>query len=336
MAASGTAEWAVHTVTFGHAGSLPLLADIYTSTSAATTSAATSAPKPVYLFWHGGCLIFGDRATFPPGYLFAELVAKRGWTLISFDYRLLPEATLEDINADVLAVEQFALTQLQPTLASLHLPPVDLGQVVVGGASAGGYLALQAGHLFTQLRPRAVAVMYPMTLTRMDWYAQPHPEARPLAGLLPADIDVAAVERLLTHRGQPLSGYPMSDFKQPRFATYQVLINRGEYYQLALGSNTAPTDLPAQKQRLLPALNITASYPPTLLAHGTADTTVPVAESDDIAAALAAAGVQHAYLRVEGREHGLDAVPVGEDVAAASKALVDFVLNQVSSSEEAR
>ena len=328
-AAASSTPWSVHTVTYGHAGSLPLLADVYTATATASTTeaAASSAPKPVYLFFHGGCLIFGDRRSFPPTYLLRELVAQRGWTLISFDYRLLPESTLEDINADLLTVERFACNQLNPILASLHLPPVDITRAVVGGASAGGYLALQAGHLFTQLRPRAVAAMYPMTLTRVDWYGQPHPDARPQAAFLPADIDVQAVERLVTDRGQPLSGFPLGDWKQPRFALYRVLINSGRYWQLALGSNDTPGVLPPTKQRLLPALNIDTHYPPTLLAHGTADSTVPIAESDDVAAALKAAGVEHVFLRVEGREHGLDAVPTGDDVAAARKALVEFALS---------
>ena len=317
--------WTVHTVTYGHAGDLPLLADVYT----AATPPTDSAPKPVYFFFHGGCLIFGDRKTFPPVYLFNELVVNRGWTLLSFDYRLLPESTLEEINEDLLAVEQFAVKQLNPILASLNLPGVDLSQLVVGGASAGGYLALQAGHLFTQLKPRVLAAAYPMTLSRMDWYGQPHPEARPQGAFLPAVIDEAAVEQLLTNKGKPVSAYPIGDWKQPRFALYRLLINRGQYYQLALGSNTAPADLPADKQRLLPALNITAAYPPTVLIHGSADTTVPIAESEDVAAALAVAGVKHTFMRAAGREHGFDAMPVGDDVAAARKTLVEFVLSNV-------
>ena len=109
-----------------------------------------------------------------------------------------------------------------------------------------------------------------------------------------------------------------------------MLINRGQYWQLALGSNGAPADLPADKQHLLPALNVSSAYPPTLLVHGSADTTVPVAESEDMAAALTAVGVENTYMRVEGREHGLDAMPVGEDVAAARKTVIDFALRHVA------
>ena len=92
-------------------------------------------------------LVIGNRKSFLPERQLQPLVVQRGWTFVSFDYRLLPEATLDDINDDLLAAEQFVLKQLNPTLASLNLPSVDLEQAVVGGASAGGYLALQAGHL---------------------------------------------------------------------------------------------------------------------------------------------------------------------------------------------
>jgi len=212
------------------------------------------------------------------------------------------------------------------------LPAVDLSQVVIGGASAGGYCALQAGHLFKQLKLRAVVAVYPITLTRLDWYAQPHSEARPQGSFLPAlTIDTAAMEKLLTDKSEPISAYPVTgDWSHPRFALYRHLINTGKYWQLALGSDAAPNDLPANKQRLLPALNIGASYPPTFLVHGSADTTVPIAESEDMAAALAAAGVEHTFMRVEGRAHGLDTVLEGDDVAAARKAVVDFALNHVN------
>ena len=197
--AASSAEWSINTVTYSQVGNVALQADVYT----ATTASSTSTPKPVYLFFHGGCLIFGDRKSFPPVYLLNALVVQRGWTFVSFDYRLLPESTLEDINVDLMAVEKFVLERLNPTLASLHLSAVDLSQVVVGGASAGGYCALQAGHLFTQLKPRAISAVYPMSLTRHDWYGQPHPEARPQTALLPAVIDEAGVDRLLTDKGAP-------------------------------------------------------------------------------------------------------------------------------------
>ena len=66
---------------------------------------------------------------------------QRGWTLLSFDYRLLPESSVDDILEDVRDAQAFIHQQLNSRLAELQLAPVDLSRVVAGGASAGGYLA---------------------------------------------------------------------------------------------------------------------------------------------------------------------------------------------------
>jgi acetyl esterase/lipase len=68
-------------------------------------------------------------------------------------------------------------------------------------------------------------------------------------------------------------------------------------------------NIPPEKKQLFFVLNITSNYPSTVLVHGTADTTVPAGESDDIDAALTKMEVEHTYLRVEGKEHGLDLYP---------------------------
>ncbi len=43
-----------------------------------------------------------------------------------------------------------------------------------------------------------------------------------------------------------------------------------------------------------------------LLIHGTRDPWVPIAQSEELAKALAAAGIMHRLIRVEGAEHGFD------------------------------
>jgi dipeptidyl aminopeptidase/acylaminoacyl peptidase len=44
-----------------------------------------------------------------------------------------------------------------------------------------------------------------------------------------------------------------------------------------------------------------------LLIHGTEDRWVPIEQSEELARALAAAGVTHRLVRVEGARHGFDA-----------------------------
>lgn len=56
-----------------------------------------------------------------------------------------------------------------------------------------------------------------------------------------------------------------------------------------------------------PIFYITKDAPPTLIVHGTIDQTVPLAQSDALAAKLAEAGVPYVYDKIEGWPHTLDA-----------------------------
>ena len=61
--------------------------------------------------------------------------------------------------------------------------------------------------------------------------------------------------------------------------------------------------------------------PPVLIIHGEEDDRVPIAQSEELAAALARDGVDHEFRRVPGAGHGLrlrttwDAKPLGTDLA---------------------
>ena len=272
---------------YDHAGELPLLVDIF---SPVRPASATPTPTPVLLVYHGGALILGDRKLLDPAFDVDNWVGARGWTLLSFDYRLLPDVTLLDINEDILKTEHFVLHKLTDTLTALGKPAVDLSQVAVGGGSAGGYIALQAGHLFRELRVRVVAAMYPMTFAFRSFWAEEHPDSRALAEFIPYDW-------------------------------------QGSFWRMAFRSDALPADLPSEQRRLLPALNVSAEYPPTIIVHGTADDSVPMEDSDDVIAALAAAGVEHKYVRVEGRDHAWDLLAPDDNTAqAAWTQIADFVL----------
>ncbi len=66
--------------------------------------------------------------------------------------------------------------------------------------------------------------------------------------------------------------------------------------------------------------NVTKAYPPTLMIHGTADTDVPFAQSEMMAAEFAKHGVTHLLIAIEGGEHGLR----GGEEAAIERAYSDF------------
>jgi acetyl esterase/lipase len=67
----------------------------------------------------------------------------------------------------------------------------------------------------------------------------------------------------------------------------------------------------AEQKAYLPELQCDAQDPSVLILHGTADTTVDIAQSDDMAKALRAAKVPYEYIVVKGAPHTFDLHPKG-------------------------
>ena len=78
-----------------------------------------------------------------------------------------------------------------------------------------------------------------------------------------------------------------------------------------------------------PIRNVTAKYPPTYLIHGTEDTDVPYAESTNMAAKLAAAGVAHWLITVAGAGHGLSGARP-DKVAQIARQAAEYVKTHTS------
>lgn len=117
-------------------------------------------PHPLIVNYHGGFLITGARNYAPflapwiPSY-----AASRSAILVSADYRLLPESRGIDIVADLEDSWAWIQTRLNDVLRQAgggH--QVDLGRVLVLGASAGGYCALQMALSF----PREIQACLPI------------------------------------------------------------------------------------------------------------------------------------------------------------------------------
>jgi acetyl esterase/lipase len=68
----------------------------------------------------------------------------------------------------------------------------------------------------------------------------------------------------------------------------------------------------AEQKAYLPERQCDAQDPAVLILHGTADTTVDIAQSDDMAKALYAAKVPYEYIIVEGAPHTFDLHPKGK------------------------
>jgi acetyl esterase/lipase len=78
------------------------------------------------------------------------------------------------------------------------------------------------------------------------------------------------------------------------------------------GKGVVPGVSAAEQAAYLPENQCYPQDPPVLILHGTADTTVDISQSEDMAKALRAAKVSHEYVVVEGAPHTFDLHPKGK------------------------
>lgn len=218
-------------------------------------------PYPVILWLHTGAWITGDREGGP-----ALKQARRGYAVVSIDYRLAPftifPGQLEDVKA--------AVRWIRANAAQYKFDPDRVG---VFGASAGGHLAALLGttggvgeyegeaHGNASFSSRVKAVV--------DWYG-------------PVD--------LLKMKEQALPCMPMD----PDSAWAPTSLFVGCPIQ----------SCPEETAKTNPIRYITPDDPPFLIVHGTEDCLVPWKQSTMLHDALRAAGHQPLLKIIEGAEHG--------------------------------
>src|SRR4051812_27303494 len=209
--------------------------------------APSSAPTSFLVWFHGGALIMGSR-TDVPGDLLDLVVEGCNSILFSVGYRLAPQATIADIAGDATAAWQWAAAEAQ------RMGCRSTGGVV-GGLSAGGYLALLVG--LSDPRPQAVVSYYGYGALDTPWYSVPSDHYRRTWRLVTEADGLAAVAGPTTTDG---SSRPLGvDF-------YMYCRQNGRWPELAAG--TADREV---LRAYSPTYHVTDAYPPTLLLHGTDD-----------------------------------------------------------------
>lgn len=262
------------------------------------------AAQPCVIWIHGGGLIFGSRTASPRPTLLAALL-RRGFVVVSIDHRLAPETKLLDIVEDVHAAWHWVRTQ-GPALFG-----IDPERIGIAGGSAGAYLALIGGYTL-QPGPRALASFSGYGDITAPWEAEPSAHYRewPPVAREDAERTVGVV---------PVSE-PPADVDRSVF--YLYCRQQGRWLIEVTGRDLR--DGAKWFDRYCPTRNVTASFPPTILVHGTADTDVPHDESEKLAARFAQVGISHEFLSVDGAGHGL-AGARPEDVERAEAAAAAFL-----------
>jgi acetyl esterase/lipase len=268
------------TVVYKTVGETKIEADVY---------GADDKVRPAVVWIHGGALVMGNRKGVPGELL--DLCRREGYVLVSLDYRLGPEVKLPEIAADVRDALHWVRTEGKKRF---H---VDPDRIAVTGGSAGGYLTLLSG-TWAAVRPRALVAYWGYGDVDGDWYTKPSKYYREQTPLVSKEeADQAVGHGVLTN----------TDGSDPR------LKGRGPYYrylrQYGLWTREVTGFDPATDQRKLdpycPVRNVTATYPPVMLLHGTKDTDVPYELSAAMDAELTRHHVPHELVTVHGAGHGL-------------------------------
>lgn len=151
------------TLVYKKVGDLEISLDIY------LPSERTSNPPGCLLWFHGGGLIQGHRNAIAPH--MRRAASKYNICVISADYRLAPQATIEEIASDVYDCVKFIRKDLT---SQLDGKPVDTSRLAVSGSSAGGYLALLAG-INAEPKPNVIVPIYPITDPLGTFFTNPQP-----------------------------------------------------------------------------------------------------------------------------------------------------------------
>jgi len=147
------------------------------------------------------------------------------------------------------------------------------------------------------------------------WYSEPSPHARH-QGKSHTPAEMAVIE----------TGPPVANSRNRKG-------NGGTYYRTCRKLGIWPrkvSGFPESETKkfapFMPALNVSPTYPPTLMIHGTKDTDVPHEQSLIMAREFKKHGVPHRLISVKDGEHGLGGGKP-KDIRAAHAAILPFIKN---------
>ncbi len=254
--------------------------DIYLPDNAPT-------PYPVVVWIHGGGWSGGDKSGAAGR---AARLAPLGYAVVGINYRLSGDAIFPAQIHDCKG----AIRWLRANAATYNFDPDRIG---VWGSSAGGHLVALLGTSggVPQLEGTVGGnTTFSSGVQAVADYFGP-------TDLLNMNLDVTTPPGSGIDHDAPTS--PESNligFDDP-----------GEGVGVLRANQDNPNPPFPEKLALIrladPIIPVSPDDPPFYIAHGTADTSVPLAQSTKLAAALQSAGIEHTYNQVSGAGHGMPA-----------------------------
>ena len=283
------------TYTYKRIGTLEIRADVYRRPGDAVT--------PAILWIHPGALIMGDRSWIESTQI--ERYLNAGYTLVSIDYRLAPQAKLPQIIEDVEDAYRWVRVE------GPNLFRIDPARVAVVGHSAGGYMALLSGFRLNP-RPKAIVSFYGYGDVAGDWYSRPDAFYRRQPLVSKEQAAQAVGTRVLSE-----------DPNGTRERFYLYTRQQGLWPLEVVGLD--PDKEPRAFDPFCPIRNVTRDYPPTLLLHGDSDTDVPFEQSVLMDREFRRLGVPHEFITMPGKGHLFDRNMQDPVVAGAFEQVLAFL-----------
>jgi acetyl esterase/lipase len=284
-----------HTYVYKTIGDLHLRADVYRTPD--------DIVRPALLWIHGGALIMGNRQGLD--HVQAAKYVNAGYTIISIDYRLAPQAKLQQIIEDLADAYRWVRVD------GPKLFRIDPNRIAVVGPSAGGYLALMAGFVLAP-PPKAVVSFYGYGDIAGAWYSRPDPFHNRQRSVPKEEAYRAVGTRVISE-----------DPGMKRWPFYLYTRQQGRWPMEVVGHD--PDREPGIFDPFCPLRNVTKDYPPTLLLHGDKDTDVPFEQSVLMAKELERHGIQHELISMPGRGHGFDRAMSDPVIAATFDRVLTFL-----------
>ncbi|KAG5812867.1 hypothetical protein H9Q74_003643 [Fusarium xylarioides] len=259
-----------------------------------------SNPSPIILRIHGGGFISGSSLFpdfFSPWHL--QLASRHEAVIVSCDYRLAPEATMDEIIADIDDFLIWTRTELPGFIGGKANVQVDTARILTAGDSAGGYLSLMTG-LNHASEIRAVTASYPLVDAKSRHFSEAY--EKPMFGFPQMPASLISEHKAKLKKNADTTSIISADPQAQRAALMFSYIQNGKFDEL----------IPLDRRDLfiLDKIEDGARFPRggVFIWHGKEDTVVPVEGSVKLADTIKELDPDLTFtLSVRDGDHGFDA-----------------------------